>query len=234
MRGTMRMVLRAPFSLTPGSRIFDSLDKEIGKPGPDFRHIALYSKILGLRDSEPWIAAGIDRGKRGKVHVDVQRESMVRPPLAHANAQRRHLGAADVDARRSWRALAATSEKVDHRLLEQRHELLHPDAAARKIDQGVDDELAGTVIRDIAAAVRLDHGNAVRHRPVLGALAQRVDRRMLKEPELIGRRFGSLRGERAHGFERGQIGDAAQALDADGIDQRHSTITTDGWSHSSR
>src|SRR5262245_34330398 len=165
----MRMVLRAPFSLTPGSRIFDPFDQEPGKPGPDFGYIALYSKVLGLRDGEARVAARIDRGERGKVHVDVEREPMVRPALPHANAQRRDLGAADVDAGRPGLALAPPSQELDHGLLEQRHELLHPDAAAREIDQRVDDELARAVIRDIAAAVGLDYGNAVRHRPMLGA-----------------------------------------------------------------
>src|SRR5262245_65016673 len=228
------MVLRAPFSLTPGSRMLDFLHQERGKALANPPEILVDPDVPCLRYGEAGITAGVDCRERGEVHVDVQRKAMVRPPLAHANAERRDLGAVHVDARRARTPLPAPVEQVDHCLLQKRYELLHLDAAAGKIDQGIDHELSGAVIGDVTPAIGLDQGNAVGGRPVLRALSQRVDRGMLEEPELIRGVFAPLRGEFAHRRQRGQVLDRVQALHDDRVDERHSTITTEGWSHSSR
>src|SRR5215813_2840526 len=228
------MVLRAPFSLTPGSRMLDFLHKQRSKALAHGLHRPVDSEGTQLRHLEARVSARIDGAKRRKVHVDVEREPMVGPPLANANAERRNLGAVDVDAGRAGPALAPYREQIDDRLLEERHELPHLDAAPCEVDERVDDELAGAVISDVATAIGLDHGNAVSGLRVLRALPQRVDRRVLEQPQLIRGIARPSRGEILHCCERRQIGGTAEALDFDGIDESHSTITTEGWSHSSR
>src|SRR5688572_21354650 len=174
--GTMRMVLRAPFSLTPGSRMFDSHREQCCQLLADRLHRAGNAEIAQLSHREAGITAGIDGAKGCEVHVDVERKPMVRPPATHADAERRDLGPLHIDARRPGPALAPSLEKVEHGLLEERHEGLDLDAAAAQVDQGINDKLARAVIRDVAAAVDLDERNGVRDAPVLGALAERVHR----------------------------------------------------------
>ena len=62
-----------------------------------------------------------------------------------------------------------------------------PSSRARKIEQQVRDELAGTVIGDLAAAIDLEHRNAVVAQQVLAPAGEpeRVDRRMLGEPDFV-------------------------------------------------
>src|SRR6185436_4766262 len=167
--GTMRIVLRAPFSLTPGSRILDLLHEEGTEALGEYRKRLFHPDVFGLYYGKAWVAAGIDRAERRQVHVDVQRKPMVGAPLPHANAERGDLGAADVDPGRAGPAFASAREQVDDSLLEERHELPHLDAAPREVDERVDDELPRAVIGDVAAAVGLDEGDAVRHRRVFRA-----------------------------------------------------------------
>src|SRR5204863_8495439 len=90
---------------------------------------------------------------------------------------------------------------------------LRLEAAPCEVDERVEHELPGTVIRDLAAALGLEHGNPVRHaRPVrpVGGEAERVDRRMLEEPELIGGARIAPRIEFAHRLERDVIGNPPQ------------------------
>src|ERR1051326_8608904 len=230
----MRMVLRAPFSLTPGSRMLDFLHEERSEALAERRKGFLHPDVPRLCNGEAGVTTGINHGKGRKVHVDIEREPMVGAPLPNANAERRDLGAVDVDAGRAHPALATATQQVDDRLLEERHELPYLDAAPGEVDERVDDELAGAVIGDVAAAIGPDQRNAILDRRVVRALPQRVHRRMLEQPQLIRGFAVPPRGEILHRCERRQVGGAAEALDADGIDEGHSTITTEGWSHSSR
>src|SRR5262249_20415745 len=123
-------------------------------------------------------------------------------------------------------AYRAAADEVDDRLLEQPDEALHPDAAPRKVHQRVEHDLAGAMVGDVAAAVAAHHGNAVRHAARGRALPQRIDGRVLDQPQLVGRFVAAPAREASHRLERFLIDHTAEPL--------HSTITTDGWSHSSR
>ena len=81
-------------------------------------------------------------------------------------------------------------EQVYHGLFHDPHQRPHGEASASHVEQQIHDELARAVISDLSAAVGLDDRNAAVHsRQVLAAArdAQRVDRRMLGEPQLVGR-----------------------------------------------
>src|SRR5438105_4502442 len=232
-RGTMRMVFAWPFSFTPASRMLESVDQEACEPLADFGGRSGHAEVAGLRDGEAGIAAGVDRREGSEVHVNVEREPMVCPAPHYPYAERRHLGPLHIDSRRAGPARGTAADEVDHHLLEQAHELAHLDAAAADIDERVEHHLARTVVGDFAAAVGRDHRDAIRDAHRRGALAQRVDRWMLEQPQLIGRRLIAAASETAHRFERPQIVDAPQAPHDDVVDDGHRTITTAGWSQSS-
>src|SRR4030081_1948815 len=127
----MRSVLARPFSLIPASRMLEFPYQARRELGADFVNRFLDSKVARLRHRETGIAAWIDRRKRREIHVDVQRETVISPAAGHADAERRDLRAAHVDARRSRLAFATAAEKLDRRVFEHRNELLHLDAAPR-------------------------------------------------------------------------------------------------------
>ena len=122
----------------------------------------------------------------------------------------------------------AASQEIDHRLLEKVHELAHLDAATPQVDKGVDHELAGPVIGDVAAAVGLHERDGIVERRMLGALPQRVDRRMLEQPQLVGSIRVPFPGELLHRLERGGVIDLSEALDRDLVEDDHRTMTTEG------
>src|SRR5581483_11606680 len=229
----MRMVLACPFSFTPASRIFEMVDQQPCQALADLGRGAGDAEIARLRDAQTGVAARVDGAKGREVQVDVQGEPMVRPAAGYTYAERRHLGTVHIDPRGPRPALRARSEKVDHALLEQAYERLDLDAASSEIDQRIEHYLPGAVIGHLAAAVCRQHRNAVGHLDRYRALAERVDRRVLEQPELVRRAPGPLGGEAAHRVERGQVRHLPEALDHEIGDHRHSTITTAGWSHSS-
>jgi hypothetical protein len=47
---------------------------------------------------EASIAAGVDRGKWGKIHVDIERQAVVAAAILDREAERGTLGVADIDA----------------------------------------------------------------------------------------------------------------------------------------
>src|SRR5262249_39305345 len=73
-------------------------------------------------------------------------------------------------------------------------------AAPPEVDHQVSDELPGSVIGDLPTAVDREHWNAVVAQQVLAPAreAERVDRRMLREPDLVAGRFAAGGGERLH------------------------------------
>ena len=83
----------------------------------------------------------------------------------HAQPDGRELRARDVDAGRiapRRRDDAVVRHGVDDRVLERLHELARRQRAALEIQQNVRHELAGAVIRDLAAAVDLHDRNVAR------------------------------------------------------------------------
>jgi len=130
--------------------------------------------------------------------------------------------------------LDVAADEVDHRLLEEPDEALDRDAPARQVHQRVEDRLPGTVVRDVAPPVACDDRDAeIPFQSGGSALPQRVHRRMLDDPDLVGRGVGPSGGELAHRPQSFAIGHLARSLDDDVFDEGHSTMTTQGWSHSS-
>ena len=84
----------------------------------------------------------------------------------------------------------------DQHLLEVAHVPMHVAAIGLQIDDGIADELAGTVIRDVAAAAGLEQPDAGRRerlrrredvRPIVAGLdAERDDGGMFEQQQLIG------------------------------------------------
>src|SRR5260221_14663730 len=105
-------------------------------------------------------------------------------------------------------------------------EALHLDAAPREIDQRLQHDLAGSVVRDLPASVAAHDRNAAIHGDGGRALPQRVDGRMLKHPDLVFSGFASMEGEVAHRPQGWLVVHPAECLDADFFgDQAHSTMT---------
>ena len=75
------------------------------------------------------------------------------------------------------------------RVLQRHHQLAHAEPAPTHVEQRIDHELAGTVIRDLAAAIDLHQRNVARREHVLACRihAEREDRRMLEKPDFIAR-----------------------------------------------
>ena len=125
---------------------------------------------------------------------------------------------AHVDARLAAHAVAADAvvlERLQHRLLEPENVFLDVDAEPAQIDQRIGDDLAGSVVGHLAAAVAahdLDRAG-VEHVLVAPGDALGEDRRMLAEPELVGGRRLARGGERAHRVDREVVGNRAEHLD---------------------
>ena len=92
----------------------------------------------------------------------------------------------------SCRLDSELGRRFDERLLEIAHVLLHVLAVALQIQDGVAHELARSVERGLAAAVRFDdlHLRFLRNveLPGVGAPSQRHDGRMLEEDDGVGDR----------------------------------------------
>src|SRR6266404_8199799 len=115
--GTMRIVFAWPFSFTPASRMLELLHHLRSEFVAHSRGAVAETEIASLRHRQAGIAAGIDGGKRREVHIDVECEAMVRPAAGDADAERRDLGAVNIDpggagaARAPRRSITACSSK---------------------------------------------------------------------------------------------------------------------------
>lgn len=80
-------------------------------------------------------------------------------------------------------------QKVDDGLLDRVDQFADLDLQPLQVEQEVDDDLAGTMVGDLAATVDLDDGDAdiVQDVLALAGLAQREHRRMLDDPQFVGR-----------------------------------------------
>src|SRR3954463_6926873 len=107
--GTILMIFCWPFCFTPASRTEVPHDV-VGHALADLRRRARDAQIARLRDLQAAVTAGVDGGKGGEVHIDVEREPMVSPASRHANAERGDLGALDIDP---WRTMAALGARTD-------------------------------------------------------------------------------------------------------------------------
>jgi hypothetical protein len=109
-------------------------------------------------------------------------------------------------------------QKLDDRLLQAADEFAHLEAAPGKVEQRIDDDLAGAVVGNLSAAVDLDQRNAVIDKPVFrpACLPEGVNRRMLAEPQFIQRRRVAGGGEIDHRPPGRRVVDAAQGSDEEG------------------
>jgi len=96
---------------------------------------------------------------------------MVRPAAGDADAERRDLGAVDIDPGGAGAARGASAQEIDHRLFEQAHEGFDLQPAACEIDQRIEHHLAGAVVGDLATTVGSNHRDSVGHADGRGALA---------------------------------------------------------------
>ena len=128
-------------------------------------------------------------------------------------------------------ATRVAGHRVDHRALQRLNERARVEPKAAQIEQDVDDLLSRPVIRNLSAAIDLHDRDAAAREHVLAVAshAERVDRRMLDEPDFVGRLPYPLRREGLH--VRPDIGQRLEAEIADQHPRRsvaHSTIMTCG------
>ena len=141
------------------------------------RRVACDADVGELRHGEARIAAGIDVGERREVHRDVDGEAVVRAAVAHLEPQRRDLRLAavapHVDARRRRLAVGGDAH-ANQAILPPRPRWPGPSSRTPRprppqVEQQVRDELAGTVVGDLPAAVDLEHRDAVVAQQVLAS-----------------------------------------------------------------
>ncbi len=166
-----------------------------------------HAEVGQLRDREPGKAARIDVPEGCQVHRDVQRQSVIGAAIAHFEAKRGDFrldtAATHVD---TWRVGPAVRryplriKEFYHRRLDRTDHVPDAQAGAAEVDEQVGDHLPRPVIGDLPAAIDLDHGNAGVAPQMLAAPGEpeRVHRRMLGQPDLVGGTRVARVGERLH------------------------------------
>src|SRR4051812_6298749 len=217
-RGTIligiRAVFAAPFSFVPASRMLEPRNDALGKALGDFARACAEAKLAKLRHLQPGIATRGDRIERRQIHIHIKCNAVIAAAPNHADPERRDLGAVHINSGRAGLAGPLALEQIEDRLLEKPDELLHLDAAPCGVDERIDDGLAGSMVGDLAAAVALYDRDGARRRAEgrVGALAERVHRRVLEEPQFIAARLGALARESAHRLPGRPVVDAAESL----------------------
>src|SRR5262249_43056413 len=128
-----------------------------------------------------------------------------------------------------------------HGALEPAHGVADAQAGTPQVEERIHDELPGAMIRDLPAAIDFEYGDAVLAQHMLAPPCQpeRVDGRVLGEPELVAGRRSARRGERLHRAPGRLVCGRAQfpyARSHSGARRRRhqSTITTCGCADNSR
>src|ERR1017187_2809546 len=171
--------------------------------------------VRKLRHLQARIAAGIDASEGLQIHAHVERKSMIGGAAPDANAEAGKLALIDVDARSALAAVrpdAKLRRIVDDGFLERRDEVPHAQARTLQVNERIDDELPGTVIGHLSAAIDLQHWNFAGCDEVRTARVhpQREDGGVLEKPDLIGA-CGTARGGKAlHGMPGGFVVHAAK------------------------
>ena len=189
--------------------------------------------VVGLSDS-----ARDDAGKMREIRIDVQRHAVKRRPAPHAHAdggdlvlghlakrRRRFVGPRDPHADTGLARLADDVERLqrlDQPAFERGHIGSHIRPSALEVEHHISDPLPGPVIGELAAASgAMNRKAGVDQVGVLRARAGGVKRRMLDEPNALGRvsardrvgahfhlrqGVGILRQSRGdHPFDRGRV-----------------------------
>ena len=95
----------------------------------------------------------------------VERQSVITRAAANPQTDAGEFGALDIHPRRLARPLrlhAQLGNIVDDGILERHHQFAHAQAPAPQINERIDDQLPGTVIRHLTAAVDLHHRDVAR------------------------------------------------------------------------
>src|SRR5262249_34075062 len=128
--------------------------REEGREGlADFFHAGVRLTERGeLRHLQPRVAAGIDALETFEVHVHVECEAVVARPAADADADAADLAAVHVHAGRArlGRGLDAEAGAVfDDRGFHGGDQIAYAETHAADVDEWIDHELAGSVVRDL-------------------------------------------------------------------------------------
>ena len=184
-------------------------------PAPASSTVIATPRSRELRHREPRIPAGVDVGKGREIHRDVHRQAVIRAASRYAQAEGGDLcldpGARNVDARGRWLAVCGNIHGIKpfyHRELRSARTMARtPSLRAPQVAEHIDDQLPGAVVGDLPATIDLERGNAVVAQQVLAPTGEteRVDRRMLGQPDLVRRVVRARRGERLHRAPRGLV-----------------------------
>jgi hypothetical protein len=134
--------------------------------------------------------------EHGEIGIDVQREAVTRPSARNPHADRRNLLVADPHAGKALGAFCGDPEVGKGRDQDVfqcayiRDDITLPRAPLSERHDRVAHELAGAVIRDVAAPIRLDEigtdrSGVAQHVLQLRARPQRVDVRMLEQQQVV-------------------------------------------------
>src|SRR6185503_19999674 len=125
------------FCLTPASRTIEPFGEQFGEAQARAFDRVVEAEVARLRHLQPGKTAGVDGIEGREVHVHVERHAVKRKAARYADAERRDLGAIDIDTGCTRPAFAAPAQQIDHRLLQHRDELLNLYAAPRQVHQRV-------------------------------------------------------------------------------------------------
>ena len=175
-----------------GARLFDGSD---------------YVEVGQLGHGKSRVAAGIDVGERCQIHGDVDRKAMVRAAVADAQSQRPDLCLAirsrDINPRCRRLAVGGNSERREpfyQRALDGPDHRADAELARTQVVEQIRDELPRAVVGNLPAAIDLERRNAVIAQQVVVAArkTERIDRRMLSQPDFIACTDATRGGERLH------------------------------------
>src|SRR6266851_2429536 len=191
------------FSIDGGNRLGHVAHQALFDLGARSAHV----KIAQLRYREPAITAGVDVVERRKIHVEIERETVVGAAVADLETERGDFGfppvALDVDARRiapTVRLDPIRIEQFYHGAFDRLDQLPHAEPKSPEVDQQVHDELTRPMISDLSPSIDLQDRNRIRAQNMLGATgeSERVHRRVLGQPDLVCRFGRAGIGERLH------------------------------------
>src|SRR6266851_8359879 len=180
------------FSTYGGNRLGHVAHQALFDLGARSAHV----KIAQLRYREPAITAGVDVVERRKIHVEIERETVVGAAVADLETERGDFGfppvALDVDARRiapTVRLDPIRIEQFSHGTFDRLDQLPHAESKSPEVYQQVDDELTRPMISDLSPSIDLQNRNRSGAQNMLGATgeSERVHRRVLCQPDLVSR-----------------------------------------------
>ena len=134
---------------------------------------------------------------------------------------------------------AEMRERANHRLFEPVHIFLDVATRALQVHHRIGHHLPGAVVSDLPAAVALHHRDVAGRKHMRGLTREPLGehRRVLAQPQGVGRAGIALCGELAHRLEGGRVVHASQQAQFHGAvlpAAAYSTTLTIGWVDSVR